>query len=498
MTRWHLAVALLFAVGCDDPPAGDPVELPSLDAGPTADAALEPAPDAEAEIAPDAAPDAALPPAYTLPTFANMATAVDLDPDPDRVEIELHAAGTTLDIGGMRVPVRVYDGTLPGPLIQAKVGDEVVVRFQNDLSTATTIHWHGLRISDQMDGNPRIQEPVEADGSFEYRFVVPEAGSFWYHPHVRSHEQIEQGLYGPLVVHDPADPVVDAERFMVIDDILLDEGGRPLPYLASHPEEMHGRHGNILLANGDVAPQTFDAREGGVERWRIVNTANARTFTLRLSGAQFRVVATDGGRIDAPYAVEELRVAVGQRFDLEVRYDAPGEAMVEAEVPVLDEAGDVVLAPFPLYRATVAATGEAPRVIDWPPVEVAPRGVDRDEVMTFDGVNGPSGVRWRISGLDDPEAPLYTFAEGETVRMTITNEQAQEHPFHLHGQWFRVLSHPDPYPVVGLKDTVLVPGNATVEIEAYFDNPGRWMAHCHILEHAALGMMGEIVVTPAE
>lgn len=503
MKRTLVAITTVLALAaCDGEPASPPVLLP--------DGALEPAPEPEPppqmepEMEPEGEPDPQPEPdpepaePFEMPEFPGMVVAVDLNPDPDIVEVELIAGGNTLEIGDMRVPVRVYDNVLPGPLIQAKVGDEVIVRFQNKLSEPTTIHWHGLRVSDEMDGNPRIVDPVQASETFEYRFVVPEAGSFWYHPHVRANEQIEQGLYGPLVVHDPADPPVDAERYFVIDDILLDNNGRPPAYLASHPEVMHGRHGNVLLANGQVPPMAIETAEGRVERWRLVNTANARTFTLALSGARFKVIGTDGGRIAEPYEAQVLRMAVGERFDLEVTFDEPGDAVVEALVPTLNDAGDVVTARIPMYEATIAATGEAPRAIEWPAVEVPERAVDREEEMTFNAFNGPAGVRWVINGLDDPQEPIYTFDEGETVRFSIRNMQGQEHPFHLHGQWFRVLSHPDPYPVPGLKDSVLVPGNATVEIEAYFDNPGRWMAHCHILEHAELGMMSEIVVRPAE
>jgi len=449
----------------------------------------------EAATTPDGGGDAASEPAWSTPALRGPEAALeDENPDPDVVEVHLRAELIEVDLGdGTTREMLGYNGLFPGPVLQAEVGDEVIVHFENHTWDETTVHWHGLRISDQMDGSPRIQEPVAADGgTFTYRFVVPEAGTFWYHPHVRTNEQLEMGLVGTLVVHDRQDPVFDAERVIALDDILIDPSTDEIaPFLAFHPELVHGRSGNVLLTNGRVSPgPDHEARPGQVERWRIVNTANARTMSLSLTGASMRVVGTDAGRLAEPFETTRLELPVGQRYDLEVRYDGPGLVALQSHVLGRDGAGDIVEMAVPVYVVDVGGDAVEPREIVWPELPAPePRTIDREVEMSFDAIDDPElGILWRINGEAHRTEPLFTFGRGETVRMTLRNLNGQEHPFHLHGQFFEVVGRP------GLYDTVLVGGSATVEIIAHLDNPGRWMAHCHILEHAELGMMSEIVV----
>jgi FtsP/CotA-like multicopper oxidase with cupredoxin domain len=457
--------------------------------------------DAGVELSPDASVDAAAgAPDVAFPTVLGVQALEDLDPDPDVVEVSLTASLTDVTIqDGLTLPMMTYNGLFPGPLLTAKVGDEVVVHFDNELDQDTTIHWHGLRISDQMDGNPRIQDPVPPGGSFEYRFVVPDAGSFWYHPHIAANEQIERGLYAPIVIRDRYDPAYDAERYVLLDDVLVDpDTGDFVPFMQDSMEAMHGRYGNILLTNGRPSPgAAAEVQEGTVERWRLVNTANARTMELDLRGASFRVIGTDGGLLREPYDVDYLFIAVGQRYDLEVRYDRPGAAEVLSIVPTAEGQESI-----PVFHADVAATGVAPRVVPWPDLPERPaRQAEEEVTLTMSAMaGGEHGIMWMLNGEAHPEAPLFEFRQGETVLMHLENDSGMvEHPFHLHGQFFEIQNDETGWPdQPGLKDVVLVPGSRTVDILAYFDNPGRWMAHCHILEHAELGMMGEIVVDPAQ
>ncbi|MEQ8572012.1 MAG: multicopper oxidase family protein [Deltaproteobacteria bacterium] len=430
---------------------------------------------------------------WVPPELWGASTLEDLDDDPNVVEVRLTAAPIWIDLTDeIGFEGYGYNGRWPGPTLQAKVGDEVVVHFENQLPEPTTVHWHGLRIPDAMDGSPRIQAPVQPGETYTYRFVVPEAGTFWYHPHVRSNEQIEKGLYGTFVVREPDHPKLDAERVFVLDDILANGSGLP-PFLASHPEQVHGRSGNVLLVNGRVAPPRFNVEKNRVELWRIVNTANARTMMLTLEGATFAVIGTDGGRLQEPYYPDRIELPVGQRYDLLVVYDRPGPVRLLSHVFVVDENEEVVRRPYELAVVEVAESDYVGGPIRWPAVTPrSARSVDREVVVELSGANTPNGIEWTINGRRFPEEPIFTFNENETVHLTITNLAGPEHPFHLHGQFFEVLDEAQP----GLKDTVLVPGLETVEIVAYFDNPGRWMAHCHILEHAELGMMSEIVVEP--
>jgi FtsP/CotA-like multicopper oxidase with cupredoxin domain len=437
----------------------------------------------------DAAPQ---PVPFALPDVQGVPALDDENPAPNVVEVTLAAGRTKTSFqAGTTTSVLAYNGALPGPLLKAKVGDEVIVHFTNNLSEPTTVHWHGLRISDQMDGSPRVQNPVKPGEEFTYRFKVPDAGSYWYHPHIRTDEQVEKGLYAPIVIFDPKDPTYDAERFLVLDDIRLESDGRISP-VSSMDGMMGGRFGNVLLTNGRPAKEAVATVEQGVvERWRIVNTANARTMEIGVEGASFRVIATDGGLLPEPYTTRRLLVPVGQRFDLEVTYDQPGAAKLVSYVETVDANDRQTTAALPAFTVDVTASDRAARVITWPEVRLPDRAADMKATISLDATQ-TGDMPWTINGKAMPMDPLFTWAQGATVEVTIVNKIATEHPFHLHGQFFEILDAKQP----GLKDVVLVPPSGTVKIRAYMDNPGRWMAHCHILEHAELGMMGEIVVTP--
>ena len=427
-----------------------------------------------------------------MPEFVGTPVLEDINPAADIVEVEMFAEIRTVEMAdGLEFRTYMYNGSLPGPLLEATVGDTVIVHFTNRLTEPTTIHWHGLRISDEMDGNPRIQAPVEPGETFTYEFVVEDAGTFWYHPHVRTNIQVERGLYGPLVVHEkPEDrPRHDRERFFVLDDLLID-GDKIAGPFAGHMEAMHGRNGNALVTNGSLDGVTGAAKVGERERWRLVNTANARTMEVTIEGARFVVYGNDGGRVE-PYETDELLLPVGQRYDVEVIYDAPGQATLQQLVLTRNSSGQVVRDAFVVATIDVEASDEEPTQVEWaaPPVW-EDRPVDRNETVVLDAAESSAGgIVWRINGEGHSMEPMYEFAKGETVKMEIRNMLGPEHPFHLHGQFFKVEGLP------GVWDTVLIPGQSTVEITAYMDNPGEWMMHCHILEHAELGMMTSFVVT---
>lgn len=436
-----------------------------------------------------------------LPQIEGFETLEDINPDPDIVEVNLRAEYATIDIGaGSPLKMMTYNGSFPGPLLQAKVGDRVIVHFENRLMEPTTVHWHGLRISDKMDGSPRVQSPVGPNQSFTYDFVVPDAGTFWYHPHVRTNEQVERGLQGAFIVHDPNDPVVDKERVLIIDDVLL-QGDDFAPFLAGHMELMHGRTGNTLLLNGKAALPIKPVALSGVERWRIINTSNARTFPISLSlDGQARLISTDGGLLAQAAKRERIEVAVGQRYDLEVvaTPGMPTDVTLNTHLLTINAQDEVVEATFPLYQAPAPpSTQAAGQPLAWEGVGVDTIPYDQEVEFVLDAKQDAAGrLQWLINGQAHSMTPLFTFKQGEVVSMVIKNLQGPEHPFHLHGQFFKVLDNGAGSFELGLKDTVLVPGRSTVKILAFMDNPGRWMAHCHILEHAELGMMSEVVVTP--
>jgi FtsP/CotA-like multicopper oxidase with cupredoxin domain len=271
------------------------------------------------------------------PAVVEPARALDVNDAPDVVEVNLIATPADIALlGDTRAHVWAYrdasavDGppSIPGPLIEANQGDRVVVHFRNELSEETTIHWHGVRVPPASDGTTVSQSPVEPGGEFTYEFIAEDAGTFWYHPHIRGDVQVEQGLYGMLVVRSERDASieVDADRAFVLDDVKLEATGQ-LSTATDSLDVMLGRQGNVVLVNGLERPR-IDVKVGGRERWRFVNAANGRYFRLRLSGHSFLVIGWDGGLIPTPYEVETLLITPGERYEVLVESAGrPGDSV---------------------------------------------------------------------------------------------------------------------------------------------------------------------------
>lgn len=442
-------------------------------------------------------------PFVPLPEVEGLSVLEDLSPDPHVLEVSLFARASTAEIvTGSTTDVLTYNDLLPGPMLHARVGDRIVVHFTNQLAEPTTIHWHGLRISDQMDGSPLIQNPVQPGESFTYDFVVPDAGTFWYHTHLHQIEQFERGLYGAIVVHEKDAPAFSRERIFVGDDVRLTAANQIAPFQTSGPDIGMGRVGNRLLMNGKEHPAKITIPRGAIERWRFVLATNSLAFDARVTGADVRVIATDGGLLPAPFVLDRINVAPGQRYDLEVRPRADAdEITLEALILQLDENDQVVEVPFPLIQATVegevttpepiypaitlpATDVEAP-LIDW---RLAGGVVDGEVQFTINGV--PAFV-----GEGHEHVLLNTFQPNVPVKVRIKSDVSPRHPFHIHGQFFQILERAgQPVNEPGLRDTVHVQGAESVTVLSYFENPGRWMVHCHISEHSENGMMADIQV----
>lgn len=432
--------------------------------------------------------EAELPP---LPTIADFPTFEDVNPDPHVVEVNLRASAATVELKPFySTNVLAYNGTLPGPLLEARVGDRIIVHFQNDLTEATTIHWHGLRITPEMDGNPMLQGPVAAGGSFTYEFTVPDAGTFWFHPHMGTIEQIDRGMYGAIIVTEAEPPKFTAERLYMIDDIRLEGNGQISTYAYSGHDVMMGRLGNTLLTNGHATAPNATAPAGSIERWRIISAATARVFELGVDGASWRVIATDGGLLPTPYKPDKLLVAPGQRFELEVTYDQGSSA---ARLVSYDAYTDN---PPPVTMANVTIAGQVsadPPV--YPPVTLPAL---TDAALEKEIRLGANNDGFTINGMVSDTAPMMELTQGMPVRLTVINEIGPYHPFHLHGQFFQILTrNGKPADEPGLKDTVLLDAFEKVTLLTYFENPGMWMYHCHIPEHAEMGMMAHLMVDPA-
>ncbi|WP_437612094.1 multicopper oxidase family protein [Sorangium sp. So ce834] len=430
--------------------------------------------------------------------------ARDRDARPEVVEVDLTARVEEVEIvPGKRTPTWTYDGGLPGPLIHAKVGDRVIVNFRNELPAPTTIHWHGVRLLAEMDGAPGHSQPeTPPGGSFTYDFVVPDAGLYWYHPHVDSAVQAGNGLYGPLLVEDPDEPAgLGDELVLVLSDISLrDDGTLEDPEAGGNLGTVFGREGDLLLVNGRVNP-VIEARAGLRQRWRIVNAAKARYYQLMIADHRFTRIGGDGGLLERPVATDRILLTPGERADvLIVPRGAPGSTLPVRWVPYDRGYGATFGRPeveaFRLRLADEPAAEDArlPEVRrDIPALDTA--GATRvDLKLTLQ--ESSSGVEMGINGVPSWKAEPLVAAVGETSVWTVENTFEFDHPFHLHGFFFQVLGA-DGRPVRPMewKDTVNVPVDGAARFVVRYDNrPGMWMFHCHILDHAEAGMMGMLHV----
>jgi FtsP/CotA-like multicopper oxidase with cupredoxin domain len=424
----------------------------------------------------------------------------DLNPDPNVLEIALEARIEEIEIvPGTKTRAWTYNGSVPGPMIRGKLGDRVIVHFKNSLPEPTTIHWHGLRVPNDMDGAPgATQPPIASGGEFRYEFELRDAGTYWYHPHTDSSAQVGRGLYGALIVEDPADPrVFGDDLVLLLSDVGLDERGELLPAdNGGNFGDLFGREGAVLLVNGKVRP-LLKVRSGKQQRWRIINATRARYYSLRLRNHRFMRLGGDNGLAARAEDVYNLIVTPGERADaVFTPADPPGTTNVLRWVPT--ERG---------YGSTFNRSSEEMlRIETVADAAVTPEPIPT-ELRTIEPLDVSAAVRHRTLDLtiaikskvemgvnDVPhwKAEPLEVALGDTEVWRIVNGTDFSHPFHLHGYFFQVQ---DAARVPEWKDTVNVPTKSEITIAVRFDDrPGAWMYHCHILDHAEAGMMGHLVV----
>jgi FtsP/CotA-like multicopper oxidase with cupredoxin domain len=443
--------------------------------------------------------------------WAGLRPAVDLDPDPRVVEIDLVAEVATVElVPGIATEVWAYrdagaaagEASVPGPLIEAAVGDRLIVHLQNDLPQGTTLHWHGLRLPDTMDGNPMVSGTIDSGASTTAEFVLQDVGLHWYHPHVYADEQIQRGLQGVLVVRGADEPVADVERVLVLDDVMLDADGE-IVMAATLDDLMLGRRGNTLLVNGRT-PAVAPATSGTVERWRLVNTSNGRFFALAIDGVELSVIGWDGGPVAEPYRTDELVIAPGERYDVLVPIGA--EPMRLETMPVDRGEGMRDGGPYTLLELDVDGLMPPPSLAQMPvlpPTRLIPR-LAVDDTTTVRGfelaheIGDGTGAVFTINGQRWPLAPALHVEHGATEIWEIVNQSAHDHPFHLHGMVFQVLDRDGvSEATLAWKDTVRVSPNGTTRFAVRYDALGMWMFHCTIPEHGERGMMVDLHVMEA-
>jgi FtsP/CotA-like multicopper oxidase with cupredoxin domain len=428
---------------------------------------------------------------------------VDLNPDPNVLEINLEARVQDLEIlPGTRTPAWTYDGALPGPLLRAKVGDRLVVHFRNSLPEPTTIHWHGLRIPAAMDGVPdHTRGAIPPGGSFDYDFVLPDAGTYWYHPHFASAAQVGDGLYGPIVVEDPSEPSgLGDESVLVLSDMSVrSDGTLEPPDGGGDFGTLFGREGNLHLVNGKLNP-TLTLRAGMRQRWRIINAAKSRYEQLSLAETSFVRIGGEGGLMAEPQATDTLLLTPGQRVD--VVFEPRSSAAVAGLLPLRWKAydrgfGTAFNRPDEDIMQLAFADGPSARAEPLPslsrdvPPLVAEGATPVDITLTLD-TKASGGLAMGINGVPSWQAEELMASVGERQLWSVQNTFDWDHPFHLHGFFFQVLDESGvPPSVAEWRDTVNVPVGGTLRFLVQYDErPGTWMFHCHILDHADAGMMG--------
>lgn len=434
-----------------------------------------------------------VPPAASLAETSGTELKAD---DGEVIRVALEAKPTEWTVAsGVTISGYGFNGQVPGPVIEARQGVPIEIRLTNNLSEPTLIHWHGLRIPAAMDGTQATQQPVAPGETFTYRFTPPDAGTFWYHPHLNETQQLEKGLYGAFIVRGADEPIVDREQVLVFDDVDADKKGR-LAKFGGWIQRHDGREGDIRLINGKAEPRLTIAA-GQTERWRIINASSARYIRLSIGGATFRIIGTDGGLIEAPVEVTEVLLPAADRVDILVGPFEEGQTLTIDSLRYLrmtmkkrgtETFGTLVVGPGKESRAFIPARF---RTIE--PLADSAAMPNRTVKFSVE-MSLRRGADFLVNDeMHHHDQPVKV---GELQVWDVVNASRMDHPFHLHGFFFQVLSINGKAPAFrSWEDVVNLPPKSTVRIAwVPEDRPGRWMYHCHILEHHEAGMMGHFEV----
>jgi FtsP/CotA-like multicopper oxidase with cupredoxin domain len=411
--------------------------------------------------------------------------------------------------GRAPTPAWLYNKQLL-PVLRMRRGQALDVTLRNELPEHTSIHWHGVRGPNAMDGVPYLtQAPVMPSHGFRYRFVPPDSGTFFFHPHCDTAAQLGRGLVGALVVEDEVP--FDDDVVLFLKDWRVGDDGRFLPFFTPSGASRAGTFGTLRTVNGLASPRI--SLRGPETRLRIINADATRISQIGIEGADAKIIAIDGNPVE-PFALDTWRLGPAMRLDLAIcptnvvrlvdyfaatpltlatlvpdgtRHDrrdrdsAPPQIQTVFAKPwrhVLElgaglEAADALAEPQPI----VLPDGRTIRIAD----ELC---LAADTFWTLDGKSWPG----RTHGNLPP--PLFEVSRGENVILDLENTTSRAHPIHLHGHTMTVLAASLLHRPVHRADTVLVLPNERVQVGFAADNPGNWMIHCHVIEHQESGMMG--------
>jgi len=441
------------------------------------------------------------------------------------VQRQLQAAPATIDLGGKLVSTWAYNATVPGPEIRLNAGDRLQVSLTNQLPDPTTVHWHGLALRNDMDGVPELtMKPVAPGAGFDYDFIVPDPGTYWFHPHVGV--QIDTGLLAALIVADPNEPgAYDQEAVLILDDWTDGLGDSPTAVLdrmrAQGMQMAGGGMGDMSnmsgmnmappspdqplgtdtgdvkypahLINGKLptAPTTIASTPGNRIRFRLINAGSDTAYRFAIGGHRLTVTHTDGFGVQ-PVEVDALVIGMGERYDVVVTAGDGAFPIVAVPEGKPDPAALAVLRtasgptpsadprPAELTRKILTYGDLAPTAA----ATLAPRAPDREIALDLQMADG--GRRWLLNGAAYGDHKSLDIRSGERVRLTMSNQSMMFHPMHLHGHTFALATGPG----AGIrKDTAIVLPLQTLTVDFQADNPGQWLTHCHNIYHGELGMM---------
>ncbi|MBV7561898.1 multicopper oxidase family protein [Pseudomonas sp. sia0905] len=419
-------------------------------------------------------------------------------------DYELIAAPHDIElVPGHVTPAWTFGGQAPGVELRCRQGDELRVRFINHLPEPTTIHWHGIRLPLEMDGVPYVsQAPVLPGEFFDYRFVTPDAGSYWYHPHESSAKQLGRGLVGPLIIEEREPTGFKHERTLCLKSWHVDEAGAFTEFSVPREAAREGTRGRLSTINGVSLP-TLELPAGQVVRLRLINVDSTITYRLNLSSGEARIYALDGNPIEPRPLGKDYWLGPGMRIDLALKVPAVGSE-------------ELSLRNGPLRLATIKSVASNEPAAEWPlalpPNPVAEPDLAKAETLRFNfewaaALASPAdeaagrykywqinGQAWDINDKTCADRPIASLKKDGHYIFVLRNMAQYQHPIHLHGLIFKVLDSNrrkiEPY----YTDTFLLGKNETARIAFVADNPGVWMFHCHVIDHMETGLMAAIEI----
>ncbi|MBD1557832.1 multicopper oxidase family protein [Vibrio sp. S9_S30] len=421
---------------------------------------------------------------------------------------ELTAEETTTElVNGFQTDVMGFNGRIPAPTLRCRQNEPVTIIFTNKLKEPTTLHWHGLRIPIEMDGVPFLSQPPILPGeTFTYTFTPPDAGTFWYHPHVNSVVQLGKGLVGAIIVEEEHPVIFDEEHTLLLKHWHINKQGQWKKLIIPRYSARMGTPGEWGTVNGQHEP-LYQLKENATTRLRIANVDNTLTYPIMVEGAEAWVIAIDGNPIKTPYKLTAHKISPGMRVDLVVHAPKQGERFYvrflkgQSPFPLCEFesiASDIVeRKPFPILPLNpipaldLDNATEIDFVFEWEGA-ISPTKKNGEVNTTFWLMNKRA---WEGMSKDTIPAPLATLEFGKTYLFNLRNVTQYHHPIHIHGHTFTVLEMngkklDEPFHT----DTVLLGKNGNARAAFVADNRGRWMYHCHVIEHMKTGLMGYIEV----